>query len=398
MLEAGAAHEDLRGAPALASGIAADLRVMVVGLVLAVAVSSPTWALRTGAVVCACVLVTSLGHLRLRRPDLLVVAFAGLALASTVWTVAPAQTSLGATNTAACAIVFLTVRAVVRRPRDLRVLSISIVGGCLYGLAQLWFQNPLLRAVRLRYDVEAARVGVEGLNYNALAYAFATGAAVLVLLWAAVGPSRRKVAALTGAAVAIAFYVGILLNGTRGAVIAIVLLPIWLVVSHFRPRVAFHGLVGLAVVANIVVFLGIADGALRNDAVASARETGDLNGRLLVWPVARDAIWEQPLLGRGVDSLMTMSVNPVKTAAHNAWLDTAVGLGLVGLALFIAGIWFSLAEAADWPTDRRYVVVGAFVVVSVPIMLTGYWTESPLFWGSLALFSRLGVLDRPPSA
>lgn len=395
MLAPGTAHGDLRGAPALVTGIAADLRSVIVALVLGVSVSAPTWALRSGAVVCVIVFVTNLGHFRPRVSDLFVTAFAGLAIASTVWTVAPAQTDLGATNTVACAVIFLTVRAAVRRRRDLRIIGIGIVVGCLYGLVELWLQNPTLRAIRLRYDVDAARIGVEGLNYNALAYAFATGAAVLVLLWATIHqPAKRRVAAVAGVAVACAFYVGILLNGTRGAVIAMVLLPVWLLASRFRPRSAFHGLVALALGANIVIFLGLADRVLRDDTISSARETGDLNGRLLVWPVAREAFWDQPLLGHGLDSLMTLAMNPVKTAAHNAWLDTAVGLGVVGLSLFIAIIWFSLSDSAAWRSDLRYVVVGAFIVVSVPITLTGYWTESPLFWGALALFSGLGVLER----
>lgn len=382
---------DSRGAMA---GVVADLRLLVVGTVVALTPWQPDFALRTGAAVCGVVLVVSVRGLRVRRADVYAVLYAVLALTSTVWAVDADVTDLGVKNTIACVVLFLTVRAVVRRPRDLRGIAAALVIGCGIGLYRLWQANPTGRQLRLQYDSAAARVGIEGLNYNALAYAFATGAAAVVLLWATSGPTRRRRATLLSAVAVLAMWVGVLLSGTRGAVVGIVVMLAWLFVTRFAPpQKAFRWLVAAVIMANVLVFSGWADGLLRSTSASSGRETGDLNGRLRIWPFARDAFWDHPFIGHGVDGVIALYGNPLRIAAHNALLDVGVGLGLVGIVLFVATLWTALAQTTEWTSPTRYVVVGAFVAVTAPIMLSGYWSEAPVFWIALGLFSSLGVLE-----
>jgi hypothetical protein len=45
--------------------------------------------------------------------------------------------------------------------------------------------------------------------------------------------------------------------------------------------------------------------------------------------------------------------------------------------------------------DTRVVVtraVGAFLVVSLPVILSGFWFESIVLWAAIALFSRIDLL------
>ncbi len=95
----------------------------------------------------------------------------------------------------------------------------------------------------------------------------------------------------------------------------------------------------LSSVAFAAVFSGVLDATLRPRG-ASDRERGDFNGRLTLWPDAREEFWDHPFLGRGVDSFA--ATNPLRIAAHNALLDVGTGLGVLGIALFVALIWQAL--------------------------------------------------------
>jgi len=371
----------------------ADAQLLLLGTVTAIVPARPDFGLRTGAVISAVLLLLRLRSIRLHRADVFAITYAALAVASITWARNDSVTTLGVKNTVACVVLFLTVRTVTRRRRDLRGLALGLLVGCGIGLWLLWQENPFTRQLRFQYDNDAARVGIEGLNYNALAYAFATGAAVAVLLWLTVEDTqRRRIATVASAATLIAIWGGVLLNGTRGAVVAMALLLAWLLASMLNPRRAFHWLVGVVLVANAAVFAGWLDSWLRTSTARSVRETGDLNGRLQIWPFAREQFWNHPFLGHGVDGVIALPGNPLDIAAHNALLDIGVGLGFAGIALFVATIWESLAETGAWRSPRRYRAVGAFVAVSAPVTLSGYWSESPVFWIALALFSRLPVV------
>lgn len=372
------------------AGFVADLRLLVLGVVVAAAPSWPAFALRDGAVLAGLVLLSALPQVRLRAPELAALAFALLAWLSTSWAINAIVSDLGWRNVAACAVLFVTARTVATRRRDVRGLALALLVGCAIGLYRLWVSNPDARALRLEYDSASARVGIEGLNYNALAYAFATGAAFVVLLWLTVeNRSRRQLGTVALGATLLVLYAGVLLNGTRGAVVAVLLLLAWLAVSWARPRRAFRALVGLAVVANAIIFTGIADGFLNSRVGQSVRETGDLNGRLRIWPVAREAFWDRPLQGYGVDGVIALPSNPLDIAAHNVFLDAASGLGVAGLVLLVAVLVLSIRDALGWESPRRYVVVGAYVAVLTPIAASGYWIEAPVLWLSLAVLSRL---------
>lgn len=374
-------------------GVFADLRLLVVGVIVGMAPWQPDFALRGGAVICAVVLGTAIRSVRISTADVVAIAYAALAVTSMMWAVDEDVTALGVKNSVACVVLFLAVRTIVRRRRDVRGIALALVIGCGIGLWQLWQENPYLRQLRLRYDSGAARVGIEGLNYNALAYAFATGAAAVVLLWATVEDrAHRRAAMVTAGLALLALWAGVLLNGTRGAVIAMVVLVVWLLAARFAPRGAFRWLVGVVIGANVVVFTGWLDSWLRTNTARSVRETGDLNGRLRIWSFAREAFWERPFLGHGLDGIVALRGNPLDTAAHNALLDAGVGLGLAGITLFVATLWAALSQAREWPHDQRYLVVGAFIAVSAPITLSGYWSEAPVFWLALGLFSGIGAL------
>lgn len=371
-----------------------DARLLIFTVVCVSAASFPTWTLRQGAVVSLALLVTALPDLRLRRPDVFMALYAALAWASLSWAVNPAASALGWRNTVAVAVLFITARALVETRRELRTIALALVAGCVAGLVRLMRENPAER-LRLQYDSTLDRVGIEGLNVNYLAYSFATGAALIFLLWVTREKRRRPLVGLAAVGLCVAFFAGSILNGTRGSLVAFGLLTAWFVLARTNParflRVALFG----TGAAAIVLVSGWLDEQLAERVGAFARSTGRVDGRLDIWPAARLKFWEHPIVGHGVDSFPV--INPWKVAAHNAVLDVAVGLGVVGVALLVAVLVSAIREGGEGGSPRAALAMGAFVVVSAPILLTGFWTESPMFWLSLAVMSRLWCLGEQGS-
>ena len=174
----------------------------------------------------------------------------------------------------------------------------------------------------------------------------------------------------------------------------LVALLVWLLFTRLH-GVLFGWLIGIFALSSLALSLGVLDGRIVGFIGGpSTRESGDLSSRLAVWPIARDFIVERPILGYGVDSFPTL--NWLGINAHNWVLDVTVSLGLIGLAIFVRFLYLAIVvEPRDWSHPQRKTVVGAFVVVSTPILLSGFWVQSPVFWLSLAVMSRLAMIQVP---
>lgn len=380
--------------PAVAlPGLLADLRLTCLALVVGVAPWNPTWALRQGAFIAGLILLASVPTLRGRLPaaDVLAGLYGLLAWCSMAWSSDPESTALGWRNSVACVVLFWAVRACVRRRRDLVVLCGAYLIGCGISLAALWSQNGLtFDSLRLQYDSNAARLGIEGLNFNALAYALTLGAISLSILVATrtgqIGMARRVMIIVA----CFALFVGVQANGTRGALVAMFAGAVWLLVCRAaNARRMFVWVVAVATASALGIFTGWADGPLREIADPSARETGFLNGRLLIWPMARETFGDHWWLGSGLDAIL--GEWRIRIAAHNVLLDVAAGLGLAGLALLLAFL-IATFHASGWRRSRaNATVAGLTVAIGTPIALTGYVIELPALWLTLAFISRLSA-------
>jgi O-antigen ligase len=247
---------------------------------------------------------------------------------------------------------------------------------------------------RLTYQSTAERIGLEGVNVNFTAYSLVTATAVMVALVLFRRNKKSYRTLVAGCVFFVLVYLGVVLTGARGALASLVGLIAWLVVSGFLPRLAWRLLIVTYVIANVAIASGWSDAALGKLVTGSTRETGDLNGRLGVWPLARHVFREHWLLGGGAGSLPSQPGNTMGINAHAVVLDVAAGLGMLGIVAF-ACVWvFALLEPLA-TADTRVVVtraVGAFLVVSLPVILSGFWFESIVLWAAIALFSRIDLL------
>ncbi|MEV0214666.1 O-antigen ligase family protein [Micromonospora sp. NPDC050695] len=325
---------------------------------------------------------------RLLPPDLLAAGTAVWASVALFWaadfdTALPMAYLYGA----ACAM-FIAVRHVVRSRAALFAVGYAFLAGCV-GTAVELITNPIPNSVQARDSVMdfSIRYGVDGVNYNYTAYSLAAGvvlAAVLMLL----GPSTKVEWLGIVAAAGILFW-GVLLTGTRGALISILVGAAYLLLSTVAARLART----VAVVTVPIVLIGVPLGLYRVlssemlwlDGAFAGRATGDLSGRLYIWPYAVSSWAESPILGIGPG--MLTATGSLAVGAHNLLLSVGNDLGLVGVVLYGGILTFALIVPFRHPSPAFGRAAGVFLVSQTPIWLTGHWEASPVCFVALALVS-----------
>lgn len=141
------------------------------------------------------------------------------------------------------------------------------------------------------------------------------------------------------------------------------------------------------------------DYALRGEPIERLKQ---LNGRTALWAALWQSFLEAPFVGRGYfvtskDAKVDVWSGPENRLAHNLWLQVATSTGVIGLGLFLAGLWRPVAAAARRLSTsdegrrlrRLAVVLGAWYL--------GWGTVSESFMGALSpesvlAFSLLGLI------
>lgn len=373
----------------LYAGIASRPKALLLAFPLAVVAATapvnPAFALRTGAGICAAVLLVNASRLRFERADILAVLLSLLYATSALWSESPGATIHAATDQAAVLVIFLAVRSVVQNRHALAIISWGYVVGCLYALV-LQAQGE---TARTQLGDGLTRSGLEGVNANYLAYSLATGIALVMVLWTARSPTVERTLLLFAAA---AMCVGIMRTDTRGAQISIIALAAWLILSRIAPRRALLVVYWVVGAVSVAILTGLSDQLILPHVSRTIRDTGDLNGRLYMWPQAREILIDHPFSGAGAGTFRLL--NPLGIAAHNAFLELGAGIGIAGILLFAGVLVTALVTGTSTMALRpRNLLIGSFIVVSAPILSSGVWERSPAAWLAIGLFSRITVLD-----
>lgn len=202
---------------------------------------------------------------------------------------------------AACAM-FIAVRHVVHSRAAFFAVGYACLAGCVATSVKL-IADPLSNSTRARDSMMdfSVRYGVEGVNSNYTAYSLAAGvalAAVLMLL----RPSTKVERLCIVAAAGVLFW-GVLLTSTRGALIRILAGAAFLLLSAMSWRlartVAVVGVPLVLVAVPLGLYRVLASETLWLDGAFAGRATGDLSGRLYIWPYALSSWFDSPLLGIG---------------------------------------------------------------------------------------------------
>lgn len=179
-------------------------------------------------------------------------------------------------------------------------------------------------------------------------------------------------------------------TASKTSLVRLVALPAMLIVFQvFRARRTLYGAVALAFVGGSVTMIAVVGNNIGPIAIALGKDPR-LSGRTQLWSASIDLIRKHPIFGNGFQSTFTDWFAPGRQVwqtvgfqlpnAHNAVLQAALDLGVVGAALLVALV-------------IRVVVRGARVLRYVPGMVGMF----PLvFAGEMVLYgiTEAGIINR----
>jgi O-antigen ligase len=297
-------------------------------------------------------------------------AIAGMALLSTLWSTAASETSLRSLMLASSTVFGLYLAARFE-PRALLLLLRD---------AFLVLVALNLAAVMLWPDAALMTVAHPGawrglLNHkNGLGLiALLAGLVFVTCRYGRVGKPAIALAGLTGAV--------LLLVGSTSAgalVTALLLMLVGLFVAWRRASARHSGLVLILAVATAVAtaLLGL---MLAGDILVLLGRDPTLTGRTELWSAVWERVQQHPALGHGygaiwgTDDTVAAAIRwlvgwPVPDA-HSGYLNLALELGLLGLALLVASLGSSLARAIGLigHADRVLAIWAILLVVFVAL-------------------------------
>ncbi|WP_282261149.1 O-antigen ligase family protein [Micromonospora sp. WMMD1155] len=315
---------------------------------------------------------------RVGAVDVLAVLLGAWVTSTSIWTRDPAATAIAVRVWWTVILVFLAARHVIHtRPRLLLIALAFLVGSTWAGVKMILVGDE--------NQIPGLRVGIEGVGVNYTAYSLSTGVVVGLLLLVAVRNRLARIALLLTAPILLYATV---LTGTRASLVALAAVALYLLLDG-----AIKQAWVLAAAVSLVLLFVVPFGDLSQFRPewlehAFSRPLDDLSGRLAVWPIAEASFWKSPMLGIGVGAFP--STNPYfGIGAHSLMLTLGNDIGLVGIAMFVALVSCVLRDAAPTDGRRHRMLVGALIVVSTPIWLSGHWETSPAVWSVLAIWSRL---------
>lgn len=374
------------------AGLRLGLPTFIMAAVAALSVYDPGIAVTSGLYLAAVAVALSRpGRLRIDAPFVLGVLLVGFAVASSMWSRFPDASVGAARNYAVVVVIFIAARHVIQTLKQLRTVAVGYLVGCAVLVYRVWSENA-----KQVSELEGGRLDLAGLNVNYAGYAFVAGFAMIALLW---GTKRRTPGArLWLAAAGASIVLGIVLSDTRGALIGLGLMVAWLLMCLAAKTPPLRLLVGGVIVAAVAITTGAVDQASLAFENVFGRATGDWSGRLIIWPVARD-FWvsgDNFWIGSGAGTFQFS--NYYQIGAHNFILELGTGMGIVGVLIYIAVLWTSLGRRSTGADPRGKILVGCFMAASALSYLTGFWDHAPAAWIGVAVFSRLGLLDKDAAA
>lgn len=317
--------------------------------------------------------------------------FLSVAGATALWSVNPGKTEIGFLLLASLLLIYVFVslsevdRTVLTRTEN-GLLFGGVAVTC-YGLFQLLVLGGFPGDVPGAPIQPDGRFGNDMLGPNNEAVALLVPLAVA--LSRAVGrraPSQRVVHTLLSALL----LSGILMTGSRGGILATIVVVIALALSTPQGRTTLmaYGAAAVAVAAFVFVYHpgGIAEREV---------ETTSSSGRTDIWRVALAACPEYCPFGSGwetfpdVYSQTQASVPGAQVLVgagayepHNVWILVAIELGLPGLLLLVAAVSLTLAEATRLPSGLRAPPLAGFVATLFAAFFLSN-LEYKFFWMAL---------------
>lgn len=264
---------------------------------------------------------------------------------------------------------FFAARLLVRSEQSLRLLvwcglvaTVVIVSG----MSRSVFESGAL-----------TRFSVNGLNTNFTSFVVA-GVLLLQSVYVSMG-KRTRLQEVADLVVSLALLGVLVAFDTRAALlagIAIVTLRYW---GHFVRHSAMVSLVAALALAALLGAFGFLDWVLYALDSILQRSTGDLAGRLTIWPEARAVFFQNWLLGVGPGNYIALSESGVMP--HNFFLTVALDTGIVGLGVMcVAIVAFGRHIAPVQLGPRKASLLALYAAYWLPIASSGHWEVAVFSW------------------
>lgn len=260
--------------------------------------------------------------------DLLVINF-------TAWPGYLRDTMVKPLFTVLAAVLVGAAVAKARKPEP--YVTALVVGSVL--LALVMFSFVVASGVRIGWLASPrARAFFDqiGTHANELGRVFVTMYALVLFAWWETKSEKAKVALFVALGI---FTVGIVLTFSRNAFLGFFLVNGLFLLWRFQAKklgLAMLGFAAAAALAPNAVYRRLTYGF--DTGSADAVSAGRIEG---IWGPLMPDVWESPLFGQGLDSIMWSNAITSGHALfvghpHNAYLQTLLDMGLVGLALMVA--------------------------------------------------------------
>lgn len=308
-------------------------------------------------------------------------AFLGVATLSIAWSAYPGGSALGVATQWMSAIIGLALALTLSWPEFLRTFSIGlrwILGLSL--LFELWVAliigHPVLpnflnvtgtvpKAFYWSRNLLLHGGPIEGIVANRNLLGFIALLAIIVFSVQLAAATVRRGWGVAWLVLAAGMF---LLTRSATVIVAAVVVALVLAVALWTRRVGpnhrrpVYLSCAAALIAGALV-LWLARGPL----LALLEKSEDLTGRFDIWATVGSMFAERPLAGWGWIGYWQPWVKPFDDLvvikgvtylqAHNAWLDVAMQLGVIGLVLFAALVWSTLWRSWFLAVDRPRVGV-----------------------------------------
>ena len=343
---------------------------------------------------------------------LVLIAFVGWAAMSAAWAEDSGVAIDATTRFLPNAMLFLIVFAGVRtREQLLWVVGSIVVGAVLSAVYGMVVGAPTDSMAAATPANEPERVALG--NANETAAALVTGGTLAAALAVAL---RGKPVLRLATTIAVPLCVfAVFLTLSRGGLLALGASLIAAIVVAGRRRGAALAVALCAVLAAVVYFGAFASVEARDRVLAVDGGTG----RTDIWTVGWRMVEDHPLRGVGAGNFPTSSIHyllepgallrddfivDTPKVAHNTYLSLLAELGVVGLALFLGVIGFSLwcaaraVRCAAQAGDRQLDILSrAMIVVIVGLLAADFFGSreySKLLWLLLSLCPVLLAISR----
>lgn len=263
---------------------------------------------------------------------------------------------------------------------------------CLFGIYSIGLLASLLFG-RIRDDI-GAWVGIFGSKNAFAAVVSAFALASIAILFDRTAPRLMRLMALAGTAAAGPLLVKAQSTGAMLFTIPAAAVALGIILSRHLNRLQKVALAFLIVTIGLACFIVVtqyADVLFENLLDVSGKDV-TLTGRTDLWEFGKEIIREHPLLGVGYQAFWVQDYPPAEMLwamfdiearagfnFHNAYVNNAVEIGLVGLAIEIAILYGALIRTYLWAL-RAPAPENAFLASFLTLVTCSSFIEVAIFF------------------